>query len=118
MYKLDKELRNANDQTCGKYAAEFKFEIVRQVLAGQAISVVSKVLNIPKARLSNGVRLNGRDTLSGAGDKLSAAVTPEQMVLARLMAELARQRIMRNIAKKAAAYFAQDTVRGAPGFTK
>ena len=80
--------------------------------------MVSKVLNIPKARLSNGVRLDKRGTLSGAGDKLSAAVTPEQMVLARLMAELARQRIMRNIAKKAAAYFAQDTPRGAPGFTK
>ena len=92
MYKLDKELRNANDQTCGKYAAEFKFEAVRQVLAGQAISVVSKVLNIPKASLSNGVRLDGRGTLSGAGDELSAAVTPKQMELACLRAELARLR--------------------------
>lgn len=64
------------------------------------------------------MRLNGRGTLNGAGDKLSAAVTPEQMELTRLMVELARLRIKRNIAKKAAAYFAQDTLRGAPGFTK
>jgi transposase len=32
--------------------------------------------------------------------------------------ELARLRMERDIAKKAAAYFAQDTLRGTPGFTK
>ena len=50
----------ASDQTRGKYTAEFKFEAVRQVKAGQAISVVSKVLNIPKASLSNWVRQDRR----------------------------------------------------------
>ena len=48
--------------------------------------------------------------LSGAGDK-SMVVTAEQM-------ELARLRMGHDIAKKAAAYFAQDTLRGTPGFTK
>ena len=81
-------------QTRGKYTAEFKFEVVRQVMAGQAISVVSKVLNIPKARLSNLVRQGGQGSLSGDGDKPSVVVTPEQMELARLRAEVARLRIV------------------------
>ena len=67
---------------------------------GQSISVVSKVLNIPKASLSNWVRLDRGGTLSGTGDKPSAVVTPEQMELARLRAEVARLRMERDIAKK------------------
>ena len=94
----------ASARTRGKYTSEFKFEAVRQVNAGQAIAAVSKVLNIPKASLSNWVRKDGRGALSGAGDMPSVVVTPEQME--------------RDIAKKAAAYFAQDTLRGTPGFTK
>ena len=69
----------ASDKARGEYTAEFKFEAVRQVKTGQAISVVSKVLNIPKASLSNWVSLDRGGTLSGAGDKPSAVVTPEQI---------------------------------------
>ena len=54
---------------------------------------------------------------TGADDK-APKVSPEQMELARLRAENARLRMERDIAKKAAAYFAQDTLRGTPGFTK
>jgi len=53
-----------------------------------------------------------------ADDNKGAKVSPEQMELARLRAENARLRMERDIAKKAAAYFAQDTLRGTPGFTK
>ena len=108
----------AGNQVRGKYTTEFKLEAVRQVKSGQAISVVSKVLNIPKASLSNWVRQDRRGDPGGAGDKPSAVVTPEQMELARLRVEVARLRMERDIAKKAAAYFAQDTLRGTPGFTK
>ena len=45
-------------------------------------------------------------------------VTPEQMEISRLRAEVARLKMERDIAKKAAAYFAQDVLRGTPGFTK
>ena len=45
-------------------------------------------------------------------------VSPEQMEIARLRAEVARLRMKRDIAKKVAAYFAQDTLQGTPGFTK
>jgi transposase len=114
---MTKELRMSDKQMRGKYTQEFKLEAVRQVKAGQSVSVVAKVLGIPKASLSNWVRQTARGALSGAGEKV-VGVTSEQMELARLRAEVARLRMERDIAKKAAAYFAQDTLRGTPGFTK
>ncbi len=107
----------SDKQVRSKYTLEYKLEAVRQVKAGQSVATVSKVLGIPKASLSNWVRQSGKGVLSGAGDK-AVAVTAEQMELARLRAEVARLRMERDIAKKAAAYFAQDTLRGTPGFTK
>ena len=107
----------SDKQVRGKYTQKYKLEAVRQDKAGQSIAVAAKVLGIPKASLSNWVRLSAKGVLSGAGDK-SVAVTAEQMELARLRAEVARLRMERDIAKKAAAYFAQDTLRGTPGFTK
>ena len=107
----------SDKQVRGKYTQEYKLEAVRQVRAGQSVAVTARVLGIPKASLSNWVRLSAKGVLSGAGDK-PVAVTAEQMELARLRAEVARLRMERDIAKKAAAYFAQDTLRGTPGFTK
>ena len=86
---------------------------------GQAISAVARVLGIPKASLSNWVRLAAKDQSAGAGDAHNArTVTSEHAELARLRAEVARLRMERDIAKKAAVYFAQDTLRGTPGLTK
>ena len=76
----------AAKQVRAQYTQEFKLEAVRQVKAGQAIAVVAKVLGIPKASLSNWVRLSAKGVLSGTGDK-PVAVTAEQMELARLRAE-------------------------------
>ena len=85
----------------------------------QLLPVVAKVLGIPKASLGNWVRLSAKGELDGSGSADKAAkVSPEQMEIARLRAENARLRMERDIAKKAAAYFAQDTLRGTPGFTK
>ncbi|ALT76987.1 transposase [Paucibacter sp. KCTC 42545] len=102
-------------QVRGKYTLEFKMEAVRLVKGGQSAAVTAQILGIPKASLSNWVRLSEDGKLSGAGDK---PVTPEQMELARLRAELARMTMERDIAKKAAAYFAQDLLQGTPGFKK
>ena len=107
----------ADKQVRGRYTLEYKLEAVRQVKGGQSIAVVARVLGIPKASLSNWVRQDVRGPLGGAGDK-AVTVTPEQMELARLRAENARLRMERDIAKKAAAYFAQDVLRGTPGSTK
>lgn len=103
------------------YTLEFKQEGVRQVLAGQSIGAVADALGIPRASLGNWVREHGRGQLgAGAPAQKSAptVVTPEQMEIARLRAENERLRMERDIAKKAAAYFAQDTLQGTPGFKK
>lgn len=102
-----------------QYTQEFKLEAVRQVRSGQAIGVVAKVLGIPKASLGNWVRQSGKGELSVTdADDTAVKVSPEQMELARLRAENARLRMERDIAKIATAYFAQDTLRGTPGFTR
>ena len=87
-----------------KHTREFKLEAVRLVKGGQSATVTAKVLGIPKQTLDNWVRLNGKGQLKGAGDK---PVSPEQMELARLRAELARVKMERDILGKATAYFAR-----------
>ena len=68
-----------------KYTLEHKMEAVRLVKGGQAVSVTAKILGIPMASLDNWVKLSAKGQLKGAGDK---PVSPEQMELARLRAEL------------------------------
>jgi len=100
----------------GKYTLEFKQEAVRQVKAGRAASVVAKTLGMPKASLTNWVRAAAKGQLGLTADgKAAPMVTPEQAEIARLRAEVARLRMERDIAKKAAAYFAQDVLQGTPG---
>ena len=89
-----------------RYTLEYKLEAVRLVKGGQVAAVTAKVLGIPKQTLENWVRLNSKGKLKGAGDK---PVSPEQMELARLRAELARVKMERDILKKATAYFARES---------
>ena len=107
------------ERSRGKYTLEFKQEAIRQVKGGRAASVVAATLGIPKASLTNWVRADRKGQLGLTADgKPAPVVTAEQAEIARLRAEVARLRMERDIAKKAAAYFAQDTLRGTPGFTK
>ena len=100
----------------GKYTLEFKREAVRQVKSGRAASVVAKTLGMPKASLTNWVRAEAKGRLGLTADgKPAPVITPEQAEVARLRAEVARLRMERDIAKKAAAYFAQDVLQGTPG---
>ena len=88
-------------QVRGKYTQEFKLEAVRQVKAGQSGTVAANVLGIPKASLTNWVRQAARGQLSqGTDGSKPAQVTPEQMEIARLRAEVARLKMERDIAKK------------------
>jgi transposase len=102
----------SNKQVLGQYTQEFKLEAVRLVKTGQSVGMTAKVLGIPKVSLSNWVRSSEHGQLGGAGER---PVTPEQMELARLRAELARVKMERDIAKKAAAYFVQDVLQSTPG---
>ena len=109
----------ADKQVRAQYTQEFKLEAVRQVQGGQSQLKVAQVLGIPKASLSSWVRqINQGQFLAVIADEKSSKVTPEQMEISRLRAEVARLKMERDIAKKAAAYFAQDVLRGTPGFTK
>lgn len=106
-------------QIRARYTLEFKQEAVRQVKEGRAAAVVARTLGMPKASLSNWVRADAKGQLaqtSDSGKVVSAAVvTPEQAEIARLRAEVARLKMERDIAKKAAAYFAQDVLQSTLG---
>jgi transposase len=105
------------ERSRGKYTLEFKQEAVRQVKAGRVAAVVAKTLGMPRASLTNWVRADARGELGmSASGKPSPVVTPEQAEIARLRAELARVKMERDIAKKAAAYFAQDVLQSTPGY--
>lgn len=67
-------------QVRAQYTQEFKLEAVRQGKAGKAIAVVGKVLGIPKASLSNWVRLAAktkRKFVVTTDSKHSLPVAPE-----------------------------------------
>ena len=73
----------------------------------------------PQGQLGQlGATSKSRDSKLGVADGAVSKVTPEQMEISRLRAEVARLRMERDIAKKAAAYFAQDVLRGMPGLSK
>ena len=107
-------------QTRAKYTLQFKREAVRQVKAGRAASAVAATLGMPKASLTNWVRADakGQLALTSEGKATTPTVTPEQAEVARLKAQVARLTMARDIAKKAAAYFAQDVLQGTPGFSR
>ena len=94
-------------QARGKYTLEFKLEAVRLVRKGQSVAVTAKTLGIPGQTLDNWMRLQTKGVLQGAGDR---PVTAEQMELARLRAENARLKMEHEILKKAAAYFARESL--------
>lgn len=86
-----------------RYTLEFKLEAVRMVRTGQSMAAVAKILDIRVQTLHNWVKAGAAGKLNGAGVKVS----PEQMEIARLRAELARVKIERDILEKATAYFAK-----------
>ncbi len=88
-----------------RYTIEFKLEAVRMVKGGQSSAVVAKVLDISDQTLHNWIKLDRSGQLNGPGSK---PVSPEQMEIARLRAELARVKMERDILGKATAYFAKE----------
>ena len=91
--------------TRARYTLEFKLEAVRLVKGGQSAAATAKILGISEQTLHNWVKADKDGRLVGAGAKL---VSPEQMEIARLRAELARVKMERDILGKATAYFAKQ----------
>lgn len=89
------------------YTTEFKEQAVAQVAGGRGIPTVSKELGMSEQTLRNWVKAAKAGKLACAGNK---EVTPEQMELSRLRAEVMRLKRENEILKKATAYFAKDAL--------
>jgi transposase len=89
------------------FTTEFKAAAVQQVLAGKRVADVGRELGVVEQTLHNWLKAY---RLGKLGEPSSKAVTPEQMENSRLRAELARTKMELEIVKKAAAYFAKESL--------
>ena len=96
----------------GRYTKEFREEAARLVLEeGLSSGEVAKRLSLPKTTLENWVR-SARAGNLGNVDKNRRPLTEVELELARVKKELATVRMERDILKKAAAYFAKESLPG------
>ena len=95
-----------------KYTKELRLEAVRLVTEGGLSSgEVSMRLSLPKSTLENWVRAFKAGKLEHIG-ATHRPLTEVEMELARVKRELALVRMERDILKKAAAYFAKESLHG------
>jgi len=94
-----------------KYTKEFKEEAAKMVTeGGLEIPEVGRRLSIPKSTIIHWVK-SAREGTLGAG-KRQRPVTGEEMEVARLKREIVELKMERDILKKAAAYFAKESLPG------
>jgi transposase len=91
--------------TRGHYTLEFKQEAVRLVESGQS-QAAARSLGVVEQTLGNWIKAHRAGRLKGASSR--PLVTPEQMEISRLRAELARVTMERDILGKATAFFAKS----------
>jgi transposase len=90
------------------YTLEFKLEALRRVREGEPVRKVAREVGVPEQSIRNWVKAQVAGKLGTvAGGK---PVTPEQMEISRLRAENARLKMEMEIVKKAAAYFAKESL--------
>ncbi len=98
-----------NRRTIERHTAGFKAEAVKLVLVeSQGITNTAKKLGIPKQTLSTWVA-KARSTQNTGGHAASSDMEAENK---RLKQALARAEMERDILKKAAAYFASESLKG------
>jgi len=92
-----------------KFSREFKIEAVRLVRErGVSVAQASRDLDVHQNVLRKWVReftADPRDAFPGHGQ-----MKPEQLEIERLRREVAKLKAERDILKKAAAYFAKDSI--------
>ena len=93
--------------TRARYTLEFKEEVVRLVTGGERVATVAKNFGLSEQTLHNWVKAAGNGGLKGSA---TPAVSAEQMEISRLRTELSRVKMERDILKKAAAYFARESL--------
>ena len=96
----------------GRYTKEFRGEAVKMVLeGGMAVPEVARRLSLPPSTLGNWVKAHKAGKLGEIG-KTHRPLTEIEMELARVKRELAEVKMEREILKKAAAYFAKESLPG------
>ena len=90
------------------YTLEFKLEALRRVRGGEPVRKVGREIGVPEQSIRNWVKAQAEGKL-GTTEK-GKPITPEQMEISRLRAEVARLRMETEILKKAAAYFARESL--------
>jgi transposase len=92
-----------------KFTREFKLEAVKLIQErGVSVAQASRDLDVDQTVLRNWVRDfgdNPESAFSGHGQ-----LKPEQLEIARLRKEVAKLKAERDILKKAAAYFAKESL--------
>jgi len=92
-----------------KFSREFKLEAVKLVRdRGVAVAQAARDLDLHENVLRKWVREAEADPQSAFPGK--GQMKPEQQEIERLRRELARMKAERDILKKAAAYFARDSI--------
>ncbi len=93
------------------YTKEFKEEAVKMVTEGRlSIPEVGRRLSVPVSTITYWIKLAKAGMLSG--NSKQKPVTGEQMEVARLKREITELKMERDILKKAAVYFAKESLPG------
>jgi transposase len=96
----------------GRYTKEFREEAVKMVLdGGMSLPEAARRLSLPPSTIGNWVKAHKAGKLGDIG-KTQRPLTDIEMELARVKKELAETRMERDLLKKAAAYFAKESLPG------
>ena len=99
----------------GRYTRELREEAVKLVTEGKmSIDQAAVQLSLPKSTLANWVKAHKAGKLGNVG-KTYRPLTDIELELARTKKELAEVKMEREILKKAAAYFAKESLPGTRG---
>jgi transposase len=96
----------------GRYTKEFREEAVKMIMdGGMSLPEAAHRLSLPPSTLRHWVKVH-RDGKLGDVGKTRRPLTDIEMELARVKKELAETRMERDLLKKAAAYFAKESLPG------
>jgi len=94
----------------GRYSKEFREEAIKHVIEqGLLIPEASRRLNVPKSTINHWVKASKAGNFGSIG-KNRRELTDVELELAKLRRELAKVKMERDILKKAAAYFAKESI--------
>jgi len=99
----------------GRYTKEFREEAVKMVTdGGMSLPEAARRLSLPPSTLRRWVKVHKGGKLGDIG-KTRRPLTDIEIELARVKKELVETRMERDLLKKAAAYFAKESLPGTRG---